>query len=107
MKRWTRYGHDRLYVQTQTGERLGYWDCKTGTAVVQPGADRDAFDTALVGHLPTRRAGGLGPSAEYLRRTALACAELGIHDRHLWSLQALVAERLRAGASGGLIARSA
>ena len=66
MKRWTRYGHDRLYVQTQTGERLGYWDCKTGTAVVQPGADRDAFDTALVGHLPTRRAGGLGPSAERL-----------------------------------------
>ena len=41
--------------------------------------------------------GHLGPSAEYLFRTVEACARLGIHDRHLWSLQALVAERLRAG----------
>lgn len=53
VKRWTRYGHDRLYVQTPTGERLGYWDCRTGTAVVQPGADRAAFDAALAAHLPT------------------------------------------------------
>ena len=40
--------------------------------------------------------GHLGPSAEYLFRTVEACAALGIRDRHLWSLQALVAERLRA-----------
>ncbi len=40
--------------------------------------------------------GHLGPSAEYLFRTVQACAELGIRDRHLWSLQKLVAERLRA-----------
>ncbi len=52
MKRWTRYGYDRLYVQTPTGERLGYWDCKTGRAVVQPGADGAAFDAALAAHLP-------------------------------------------------------
>lgn len=40
--------------------------------------------------------GNLGPSAEYLYRTVEACAALGIRDRHLWSLQRLVAERLRA-----------
>ena len=40
--------------------------------------------------------GHLGPSAEYLYRTVEACAALGIRDRHLWSLQKLVAERLRA-----------
>ena len=40
--------------------------------------------------------GGLGPSAEYLFRTVAALAERGIHDRHLWALQAMVAERLRA-----------
>ena len=40
--------------------------------------------------------GGLGPSAEYLFRTVAALAELGIHDRHLWALQAMVAERLHA-----------
>lgn len=40
--------------------------------------------------------GHLGPSAEYLFRTVAALAELGIRDRHLWAVQALVAERLRA-----------
>lgn len=39
--------------------------------------------------------GYLGPSATYLFHTVAACAELGIHDRHLLALQALVAERLR------------
>ena len=47
--------------------------------------------------------GHLGPSAEYLFRTVEACEALGIPDRHLWNLQALVAQRLREqldGASG-------
>lgn len=44
--------------------------------------------------------GGLGPSAEYLLRTAAACAELGIHDPHLWSLQEKVARRLSARLAG-------
>ncbi|HEV7438636.1 MAG TPA: gamma-glutamylcyclotransferase [Methylobacterium sp.] len=44
--------------------------------------------------------GHLGPSAEYLLRTAEACAELGIRDRHLMALQALVAERLRGCGAG-------
>ncbi|GJD95072.1 gamma-glutamylcyclotransferase [Methylobacterium iners] len=43
--------------------------------------------------------GHLGPSASYLFHTVAACAELGIHDRHLWRLQALVAECLREAAS--------
>lgn len=41
-------------------------------------------------------AGHLGPSAEYLFRTAQACADAGILDDHLWRLQHLVAERLEA-----------
>ncbi|RZK81513.1 MAG: gamma-glutamylcyclotransferase [Methylobacterium sp.] len=44
-------------------------------------------------------AGHLGPSAEYLFRTAEACAREGILDPHLWNLQALVAERLEARAA--------
>ncbi|MDP4002860.1 gamma-glutamylcyclotransferase [Methylobacterium sp. NEAU K] len=43
--------------------------------------------------------GHAGPSAEYLFRTVEACERLGIRDRHLWSLQALVAARLRACAA--------
>ena len=38
--------------------------------------------------------GHIGPSAEYLLNTATQCQELGIHDRHLWRMQALVAKRL-------------
>ena len=45
--------------------------------------------------------GHKGPSAEYLFRTVEACERLGIHDRHLWTLQALVAARLRAGVPRG------
>ncbi|RZK97355.1 MAG: gamma-glutamylcyclotransferase [Methylobacterium sp.] len=47
--------------------------------------------------------GHLGPSAEYLFRTVEACEALGIRDRHLWNLQALVAARLDLGhpISGG------
>jgi len=36
-----------------------------------------------------------GTSAEYLLETVLKCEELGIHDRFLWRLQELVAERMR------------
>lgn len=41
--------------------------------------------------------GKAGPSAEYLLETVLRCEELGIHDRFLWRLQELVAERMRSG----------
>lgn len=51
MRRWTRYGHDRLYVQTADGTRLGYWDCKAHAPVVEPGTDRAAFDAAIAAHL--------------------------------------------------------
>jgi cation transport protein ChaC len=38
-----------------------------------------------------------GTSADYLLETVLRCEELGIHDRFLWRLQELVAERMRVG----------
>ena len=41
-----------------------------------------------------RACGETGPSAEYLLETVLKCEELGIHDRFLWRLQELVAERM-------------
>jgi hypothetical protein len=44
---WKRYGHDRLYVQTPDGTRVGYWDNETSTAVLDAGADREAFDAAI------------------------------------------------------------
>lgn len=47
VRRWARYGHDRLYVEVAGGARIGYWDNRTGTAVVDDEADRAAFDAAL------------------------------------------------------------
>jgi cation transport protein ChaC len=38
--------------------------------------------------------GHIGPCASYLLDTLAHLEELGIHDRHLWRLQKLVAERL-------------
>ncbi|TGD97995.1 gamma-glutamylcyclotransferase [Methylobacterium nonmethylotrophicum] len=38
--------------------------------------------------------GPIGPSAEYLLNTVAACEAMGIRDRHLWAMQARVAERL-------------
>jgi cation transport protein ChaC len=45
-------------------------------------------------------AGHWGSCAEYLRNTVVHLEAAGIHDRYLWRLQALVAERLRPGAAG-------
>lgn len=43
--------------------------------------------------------GHVGPGAEYLMDAVLHCEALGIHDRRLWRLQTLVAERLTAAAT--------
>ena len=41
-------------------------------------------------------AGQLGSMADYLHSTVRHLEELGLHDRHLWRLQEMVAERLEA-----------
>lgn len=43
-------------------------------------------------------AGRLGSMAEYLLNTVGHLEELGLHDRHLWRLQEMVAERIEATA---------
>jgi cation transport protein ChaC len=43
--------------------------------------------------------GPRGSCAEYLYNTVAHLEELGIRDRNLWRLQALVAERIRQGSS--------
>jgi len=46
-------------------------------------------------------AGERGTSADYLRSTVEHLEARGIHDRYLWRMQELVAERLERGARGG------
>jgi cation transport protein ChaC len=47
-----------------------------------------------VADIVSRAAGHWGSCAEYLHNTVSHLEELGIHDRNLWRLQALVAERM-------------
>lgn len=54
VKRWTRYGHDRLYVETPDGIRLGHWDLKTSQAVVEDEAHREAVQGATAEFRSTR-----------------------------------------------------
>ncbi|MBL8701056.1 MAG: gamma-glutamylcyclotransferase [Alphaproteobacteria bacterium] len=56
-------------------------------------------DAVAARHIATA-CGSRGPSAEYLCETVLRCHELGIRDRHLLRLQALVADHLRAFRTG-------
>lgn len=58
VKPWAQYGHDRLYVQTADGTRLGYLDNKTGATVLEDEAHRDAFDAVLAAHR-----NGAGPAS--------------------------------------------
>lgn len=46
-------------------------------------------------------AGHVGSGAQYLHETVLRLEALGIRDRNLWRLQALVAERIAASAESG------
>lgn len=48
-----------------------------------------------------RACGHIGPAAAYLLETVLRCEAAGIADRHLWRMQALVAERMRRPPSAG------
>jgi cation transport protein ChaC len=49
-----------------------------------------------VADVVSKAAGHWGSCAEYLHNTVSHLEERGIHDRNLWRLQALVAERIRA-----------
>lgn len=51
VRRWKRYGHDRLYVEGADGLKLGYWDLLTGKAHVDHPAHRAEFDAAIQRHL--------------------------------------------------------
>lgn len=47
VQRWTRAGHDRLYVKTTGGYQVGYVDRRSGKRVLEDEAWRGAFDSAV------------------------------------------------------------
>lgn len=73
------------------------------TFLVNPQSDRytGPIPDAAIADRIAAGIGHLGPSAEYLFRTVAACLDEGIHCPHLLTLQAMVAERLRARVHAG------
>lgn len=50
VKRWTRYGKDRLYVETVTGVKVGFLDLLTGQATIEQPEMAAAFHEVVNGH---------------------------------------------------------
>jgi hypothetical protein len=50
VSRWTRYGKDRLYVSTDSGQRVGWLDLVTGEPTLEMPEMADAFHEAVAAH---------------------------------------------------------
>lgn len=67
VKRWTRFGKDRLYVSTKDGQRVGWLDLLTGEAMVEMPEYIDAFHEAVRAHQDGQvnaRQGGALPAVQ-------------------------------------------
>lgn len=81
-RRWTRYGHDRVYVTHPDGTKIGYLDLKTGRSEIELPEWTDEFDKAVAPYLsqppeshdeaepPTSGGAGQSLQDEYDRRMA-------------------------------------
>lgn len=50
--RWAKYGHERLYVATPDGEKVGWVDLKTGQSVIDRPELAAEFHAAAAAHIP-------------------------------------------------------
>ncbi|MBE7202001.1 MAG: gamma-glutamylcyclotransferase [Parafilimonas terrae] len=102
MPLWRREMRGRGYVARWLPVETQEGSVSALTFLANRASDRYArLPDAEVAGMIAAACGHTGPSAEYLYRTVEACEALGIRDRHLWSLQALVAARLRERVGGG------
>ena len=60
-KRWTRYDHDRVYVTTAAGTKVGWRDLKTGESYLDVPELQEQFDIAVATVLGSLPAPGLMP----------------------------------------------
>jgi hypothetical protein len=54
VRRWSRYGHERLYAQTPGGTALGYLDLKTGRFHADDLSNLPLLEEAINDHLASR-----------------------------------------------------
>lgn len=55
VRRWQRYGHDRLYVSTEDGRRVGYHDLRKSLTVIKDDSRESEIRAALAPLLPLSR----------------------------------------------------
>jgi hypothetical protein len=48
--RWRKYGKDRLYVNDQAGQRVGWVDLLTGQVTIEKPEQADAFHAVVAAH---------------------------------------------------------
>ena len=51
VERWNRYGKSRLYVNDESGGRVGWYDLETGVPTLERSELADAFASALAPHI--------------------------------------------------------
>lgn len=83
-------------VETEKGKRraIAFAINRKGSTYSGPHTLEETAD------ILARACGHWGSGAEYLMHTVAHLEDLGIHDRYLWRLQGLVAERIKAAAMG-------
>jgi hypothetical protein len=77
LRRWRRYGHDRLYAETPVGARLGYLDMKTGELHPSKPDNLALLTTAVTSYLTPQRA----PAGNHASRP-----QRGRHARQEWAV---------------------
>jgi hypothetical protein len=87
VRRWSRYGHERLYAQTPGGTALGYLDLKTGRFHADDLSNLPLLEEAINDHLASRygaassgnfgwapTSGAVGAASPAAREPSSACA---------------------------------
>ncbi|WP_309630975.1 nuclease-related domain-containing protein [Nocardioides zeae] len=64
VRRWARYGHERLYAETPGGTVLGYLDVKTGRYHSDDQANLPLLQRAIADHLAPRETAPPAPGTE-------------------------------------------
>ena len=61
---WKRYGHDRLYVNTSDGRRVGWIDRKSGAVTLEIEELREVFEATVRAHVPPTDASEVASETE-------------------------------------------
>lgn len=65
VRRWARYGHERLYAESIEGTQLGYFDVRTGRYQSQDSGDLPLLENVIRGHLAAEAAVQQSPRPSY------------------------------------------